>query len=337
MRGILDRYSHGRGAAGVAVVQRPGEHSHATWLPSSLPDEPTFLAYSVTKTIIAVLILLLQDNGRLDIDENLMRWFPQLALSEQMSLRQLLNHTAGVPDYGPLPQYHEAVRVSPSKPWSTEQFAAETFGKGLRFPPGTGWAYSNPGYMLLKQIAEQVAEATFAELVAQRIAEPLNLRRLFVPQSVEDLSTLAPAPSRLLSVDRAFRDTRDYYHPGWVSHGVVASPPSELATFFDALFHGRLISSKSLNEMTTLVPVPVTPSAADRLRKPSQGLGLMADPESPWGSVWGHNGGGPGYTASAFHASGLGGVSVCAMGAIEEGFDAEEVVFDVLDLFLSNT
>jgi D-alanyl-D-alanine carboxypeptidase len=336
MRGILNRYSDGRDAAGVAVVQRPGEQPQSIWLPSSLPDEPMFLAYSVTKTVIAVLILLLQDERQLDIDENPTRWFSQLAGSEQMSLRQLLNHTAGVPDYGSLPQYHEAVRVSPSTPWSTEQFAAETFGKGLSFPPGTDWAYSNPGYMLLKQIAEQVAEATFADLVAQRIAEPLKLRRLFVPQSVADLSSLAPAPSRLLSVDRAFCDIRDYYHPGWVSHGVVASPPSELAAFLDALFHGRLISSKSLNEMTRLVPVPVTPSATDRLRKPSQGLGLMADPESPWGSVWGHNGGGPGYTTSAFHAPGLGGVSVCAMGAIEEGFDAEEVVFNVLDSFLPN-
>ena len=334
MSGILSRHIKGRGVAGVAVVQKSGEQSQSTWLPSSLPDEPTFLAYSITKTIIAVLILLLQDERRLDIDDNLMRWFPQFAGSEQMSIRQLLNHTAGVPDYGPLPQYHEAVRTSPSTPWSIEQFAAETFGKGLSFPPGTGWAYSNPGYMLLKQIAEQVAETTFADLVAKRIAEPLQLHRLFVPQSVGDLSSLAPGPSRLLSVDRTPRDTRDHYHPGWVSHGVVASPPSELAVFLDALFHGRLISANSLDEMTTLIPVPVTPAATDRLRKPSQGLGLMADPESPWGPVWGHNGGGPGYNTSAFHAPELGGVSVCAMGAIEEGFDAEQVVFEVLDSFV---
>jgi D-alanyl-D-alanine carboxypeptidase len=211
------------------------------------------------------------------------------------------------------------------------------FRQGVELPACTGWAYSNPGYMLLKQIAEQVAETTFAELVAKRIAEPLQLSRLFVPQSVEDLSSLAPAPSRLLSVDRASRDMRDYYHPGWVSHGVVAAPPSELAAFLDALFHGRLISAKSLDEMTQLVPVPVTPSATDRLRKPSQGLGLMADPESPWGPVWGHNGGGPGYNTSAFHASELGGVSVCAMGAIEEGFDAEKVVFEVLDTFVQES
>lgn len=57
----------------------------------------------------------------------------------------------------------------------------------------------------------------------------------------------------------------------------------------------------------------------------------MGDPGSPWGLAVGHNGGGPCYSASAFHAFDLGGASVCAMGAIEEGFSAEDMVFDVLD------
>jgi D-alanyl-D-alanine carboxypeptidase len=57
----------------------------------------------------------------------------------------------------------------------------------------------------------------------------------------------------------------------------------------------------------------------------------MADPASPWGLTVGHNGGGPCYTASAFHAVDLGGVSVCAMGAIEDDFTTEGVVADILD------
>jgi len=87
-----------------------------------------------------------------------------------------------------------------------------------------------------------------------------------------------------------------------------------------------------------LVIVPTDPSEApskqdarSRRGKPSYGLGLMGDPVSPWGLAVGHNGGGPCYSASAFHAFDLGGASVCAMEAIEEGFNAEAVVFDVLD------
>jgi D-alanyl-D-alanine carboxypeptidase len=57
----------------------------------------------------------------------------------------------------------------------------------------------------------------------------------------------------------------------------------------------------------------------------------MGDPDSPWGLTLGHNGGGPCYSASAFHAINLGGASVCVMGAIEAGFNAEDLVFDILD------
>jgi D-alanyl-D-alanine carboxypeptidase len=57
----------------------------------------------------------------------------------------------------------------------------------------------------------------------------------------------------------------------------------------------------------------------------------MGDPESPWGLLLGHNGGGPCYSASAFHSVELGGMTVCAMGATEEGFSAEEIVAGVLD------
>jgi len=115
-----------------------------------------------------------------------------------------------------------------------------------------------------------------------------------------------------------------------------------LVRFLDALFRGELISQDSLAEMTNLVVVPTDPQAssepdlASRRGKPSYGLGLMADPESPWGLIAGHNGGGPCYSASAFHAFDLNDASVCVMGAIEEGFSAEELVFDVLDLLAAS-
>jgi D-alanyl-D-alanine carboxypeptidase len=328
---IINRPVERRGAAGIATMGATAE-PEVVWLPASAHDEPGYLAYSITKTFTAALLLLLRDEGRLTLDDRLLRWFPRITGSDRISLRQLLNHTAGIPDYGGLRSYHDDVRACPSTPWSFERFAAETFERGLRFEPGTGWAYSNPGYMLLKRIAEEVAETTYATLISDRIARPLGLQRTFVPESLEDLLSLAPAPSRALALDGTPREVRDHYHPGWVSHGVVASTPSEIARFFDALFCAHLVSSQSLQEMTTLVPVPeraVEPPL--RWGKPSYGLGIMGDPASSWGLLWGHNGGGPGYRASAFHAPDLGGVSVCAMCALEEDSKAEELVFAVFD------
>ena len=329
---ILEQQVEGRGTAGIAVITAGTAEPVTAWVPGSADEEPAYLAYSITKTFIAALVLLLRDERRVSLDDRLARWFPALAGAERISLRQLLNHTAGVPDYGGVRAYHDDVRASPSTPWSFERFVAETLEKGLSFEPGSGWAYSNPGYMFLKRVTEQVGGGSFATLIIERIARPLGLVRTFVPESVGDLATLAPAFSRSLADDAAPRDIRDSYHPGWVSHGVVASTPTEIACFFDALFRGHLISSASLQELTTLVPISAARVEPGPWSRPAYGLGIMADAASRWGRLWGHNGGGPGYTTSAFHAPDLGGASVCAMCALEEAPGAEQLVFAVLDV-----
>jgi D-alanyl-D-alanine carboxypeptidase len=134
----------GRGAASVSVIAQSGTEPQTFWVPES-EVEPAFLAYSITKTFTAALVLQLCEEGRLSLDDRLARWFPRIDRAERISIRQLLNHTAGIPDYGDIRAYHDSVRSSSSTPWSFERFASETFEKGLRFEPGKGWAYSNPG------------------------------------------------------------------------------------------------------------------------------------------------------------------------------------------------
>jgi len=320
-----------RGSGGIAVALGGAAEVSAVWLPATLPDEPRFLTYSITKTFTAALATILGEEGRLSLEDPLSRWFPEIDSSPRISVRMLLNHTAGIPDYGGEEAYHEAVRRSPGRPWSLEEFANHSWRKGLRFEPGAGWAYSNPGYLLVKRILESVAGESYADLVRSRICRGLGLRRTFVPESLADLSSLAPTTSTLLSPDREPLDVRACYHPGWVSHGVVASTPSEVASFLQALFSGRLVRERSMRELVTLVPVPHGPP---RWRKPSYGLGVMADPESPLGPLFGHNGGGPGYDGSAFHAPRLvpGGATICALCAVEDDFLAENLVLDAFEL-----
>jgi D-alanyl-D-alanine carboxypeptidase len=326
----------GRGAASVSVLWPDASEPITVWTPETT-EEPAFLAYSVTKTFTSALVLILAEEDRLHLDDPLARWYGNVDGAEDISLRQLLNHTAGIRDYGGLASYHESVRASPARPWSFERFVAETVERGLLFEPGQGWAYSNPGYMLVKRIVEDVAGRSYRQLIAERIAGPLRLRKTFVAESLDDLATLAPGTSSLLDPASTPRDIRTHYHPAWVSHGVVASTSSDLVRFLHGLFRGGLLSQSSLDEMLTLVPVPIDPGTATSddapllPARPGYGLGVMGDPETPWGLIGGHNGGGPCYSASAFHAFGLGGVSVCAMGAIEREFSAERVVAGVFD------
>jgi len=316
-----------RGAASASLIQRAGSRPETAWLPAS-SHEPAFLAYSITKMFLAVAVLQMSEDKHMDLEDPLARWFPYIASADRISVRRLLNHTAGIPDYGGLRAYHDSVRTTPSTPWTFERFAAETFERGLCFEPGGGWRYSNPGYMLIKRIVEETAGASFRDVVAERIAKPLGLQRTVVAESLEDLNALATGMSQQLSVDNDLRDVRQHYHPGWVSHGVVASTASELALFLDRLFAGDILSADSLDQMTTLVPVPVAPPPHGG--QPSYGLGLMGNPGSSCGRLLGHNGGGPGYSASAFHARDRDGASVCVMAAIEDDFRPEDVVLAIL-------
>ncbi len=331
LSGILTSAAAGRGAASVSVIDSVGRACGA-WTPETTL-EPAFLAYSITKTFTATLILKLCEERTLALEDRLANWFPDIASADRISIRQLLNHTSGIPDYGGIRAYHEDVRSSPSVPWTFERFAAETFHKGLLFDPGAGWAYSNPGYMLVKRIAEEVTAKPYRALIAD-LVRPLGLKRTFVAESIDDLALLAPGTSSLLSPDGSPREARAHYHPGWVSHGVVASTASECVLFIDALFNGHIISRGSLREMLELVDLSGgdEPGGDFPLRpvKPGYGLGVMGDPASPWGRTFGHSGGGPCYSASAFHTFDHGGFSVCTMAAIE-GFNPEQVVAAVLD------
>lgn len=315
------------GFISMAAISGTSPEPVVSWAQADVEDEPGYLIYSITKTFVSTLFLQLQDEGRISLDDPLAHWFPNIVRSEKILIRQLLNHTAGIPDYGELRSYHDAVRASPSMPWTFERYAAETFEKGLGFEPGTNWAYSNPGYMLLRGIVENVGDATFAQLISDRIAEPLGLQRTYVAESLADLASLAPCESQALAPDGNPRDVRDCYHPGWVSHGVMASTPSEIVRFFDALFRGQLVSLESLQQMKALVPVP---GKWPPWVKPSYGLGLTGDPESPWGPVWGHGGEGPGYRTSVIYAPELGNLSLCAMCSTETA-RAEGLIFQTLD------
>ncbi|HXA95480.1 MAG TPA: serine hydrolase domain-containing protein [Candidatus Dormibacteraeota bacterium] len=282
-------------AAAVAVAE-PGIQApiRAAWLPGDLDQEPSFLIYSITKTFIAALALLLCEDGRLSLADPLSRWMPAVPRSDAITIRHLLGHTSGIPDYGGIATYHEAVRRAPRCPWSFEDFARATWETGLLFEPGAGWTYSNPGYMILRRIVEAVGGATHAELVRDRIGRPLGLARTHVVDSPEQLRDLAPSLSRLLDPDREPRDVRELYHPGWVSHGVIASTASEVAIFLRALLGGALLSPESVARMTSGTSLPAAPP---RWHRPVYGLGLMGD-TLPSGALWGHNGGGPGYEAS---------------------------------------
>lgn len=261
------------------------------------PDSP-FIIYSVTKTYLAVAALRLVERGVLALDCPIDRWLPTVPHASEMTLRHLLRHASGLPDYGGLPDYHAAVRRGDA-PWSEEEYLARTRADQLLFPPGQGWQYSNIGYMVVRRLLETVCRAPLAEIIQAEICHPLSLSATRVLTSDAELADLVFAPSiELGSVEQPV-SVADHYSLGWIAHGAIASTVAETAMFFEALFANKLLSPALLREMCTSTPLPVMPDRP--FRRPGYGMGLQID--SGWGSMvaYGHSGGGPGARICALH------------------------------------
>lgn len=303
-------------ATSVVDVEAPAD-ARTTAVGSGLDGDELFPIYSVTKTLIATAVMMLVEHGRIGLDDPVQNWLPHLPLGTPVTVRQLLNHTAGLPDYGAMPEYAAALRADAASPWSREDFLARTLGRGLVFPPGGGWAYSNVGYLCLVMLLEQEHGVPLGEVLRREIFAPLSLERTSVAVTPDDMAVLTPAWSRAISPDEEPVEVSRCYHPGWVSHGLVLSTAAELARLVDALFLGRLVGTESLDQMTGAVLLPFDHPL---FGCPGYGLGLMVDAAAP-GLLAGHGGGGPGYSAGALHVMDEGGgrVTAVALAASELG------------------
>ncbi len=210
-----------------------------------LETSARFYIYSITKSLIAAAILRLVEQGRLALDAPVQAYLPDTLLDTPVTLRQLLRHSGGIPDYGGMPAYTEALRADPANPWTADEFLQKTLHQGLRFAPGEGWAYSNPGFLLLRQVIETVQGTTLRNALRDLIFAPLGISQPIVAETLEDAEALTPGYSSFFATDGALHDVRALYHPGWVSHGVVIATAAELAQVLDAIFSGTLLGASS--------------------------------------------------------------------------------------------
>lgn len=309
-------------SAGIGYATRDGSQP--------LDASARFSAYSITKTVIATIVMRLVEDGALSLDDPIDAHLPQLPIDTPVSIRQILNHIGGLPDYGGLAGYHDAVRDHPESPWTSDQFLEWTLANGLLFEPGNGWRYSNIGYMLLRLMIERITRRSFREAVRDYLAQPFGLRELTVIDSLHDVVALTPGYSATIPGDGAVENVIARYHPGWVSHGLVVATAPELARFVEMLFGGGIVEQNSLTAMLTAERVPDT---HPWMTTPSYGLGLMIDLSNRFGLVAGHTGGGPGYSTAAYHFPDVGGHRVTSVALVNrDGSDiATDIAFSMVE------
>lgn len=264
--------------------------------------------WSFTKTVLAAASLLLVNKGKLTLDERLK--------NQPLTLRQLLQHRAGVPDYGPLPEYHTAV-ARKNEPWTEKELLQRVNAEKLLFVPGEGWAYSNVGYLYVRRLIEEASEEEIGMALHRLIFSPLGLAGVRFAREPVDLANTAWG-------------NKEGYHPGWVYHGLLIGTPTEAVLLLHRLMTGDLLSKNLLKTMCERHPLggemPGRP-----WRTAGYGLGLMIDIASSAGKCCGHTGQGPDSTVAVYHFPSFDPPRTAAVFAsIEEQGVVEKKVIDLV-------
>ncbi|MGW0635390.1 serine hydrolase domain-containing protein [Nocardia salmonicida] len=258
--------------------------------------EGHFRIGSLTKTLVATVVLMLVGEERLELDDTVQQWIPEMLHGNgndgaAITVRQLLQHTSGIhenpPEMATADDYYR-FRYQVRDP-------RETVASAMRHPPdfapGTGWSYSNVGYVLLGMIIERVVDRPWNDEVRARILEPLGLRDTHWPGD----TAVLPAPHargyQQFEVDGPLIDVTELVDAD-ASAGYL-STTADVGTFYRSLLGGTLLRPEELAQMR--ITVPVDGVAGQVWPGAGYGLGLFSVPLSCGGTYWMHNGGQTGF------------------------------------------
>ncbi len=280
------------GAPSVSVaVVRDGALAYAHAYGQARLDPPraatTHTRYavdSVSKAFTAAAVLLLQQDGRLRLDDPVARYLPRLSGAGAVTIRQLLSHTAGIRDYWP----QDYVPVEMTRPTGLDALLAEWGTRPLDFPPGTDWQYSNTGYVAAGAIVQAVSGQPLMRVLQDRIFAPLHMDRVTqddtapLPRTdAEAVTRYALGPPRPAAKEAA----------GWLfGASELAMDPSTLALWDISLMDRSLLTPASYDEMTR--PVILRSGRDTRY-----GLGLELG-QADGRHEWSHDGAGSGFLAA---------------------------------------
>jgi CubicO group peptidase (beta-lactamase class C family) len=232
--------------------------------------------WSFTKTVIATAALALVRDGRLALDDTL----PGRAFT----LRQLLQHRAGVAEYGGIAEYHAAVKRD-EVPWPVATLLARAQADTPRYPPGEGWGYSNIGYLFVRELIERTCGQDLDTALRTLVLTPLGVTGPRIAMARADLADVEMGGVS--------------YHPGWVYHGLMVGRVADAALLLDRLLTGDLLPPELQAAMRDGFglggPVEGRPWAA-----PAYGLGTMCGAARNGRTVIGHTGGGPGSVIAVY-------------------------------------
>jgi CubicO group peptidase (beta-lactamase class C family) len=252
MEQVVQSYVDNKQFMGSALVARDGKvllskgygFANLEWDVANSPASK-FRLGSITKQFTAACILLLEERGKLKVDDPVKKYMADApAAWDKVTIFNLLTHTSGIPSFTGFPDYRstEAIETTPAK------LVARFRDKPLEFQPGEKWNYSNSGYVLLGYLIEKISQQSYSDFVQENIFNPLGMK-----DSGYDSNSA-------IILHRASGYTpgaKGPIHAGYIdmtipfSAGALYSTTEDLLRWEQGLMGGKLLSAASLQKMTT--------------------------------------------------------------------------------------
>ena len=303
---VIDKYTKA-GLPGIAILVRD---KNGLWVGTSgkadieqnIPMKPCIIskAASTTKTFIGTLTLLMAEEGKLNLDDNIEKWVPKKVIDEVKNaklstVRMLLNHTSGIADVIDDQGFYLAVLNNPSHNWTSEELIKYVSGDEPIFAAGTDVEYSNTNYLLLAMILDKVTGQNHSIALREKILNPLKLSNSYYFWH-------DPLPPNTA------QGYFDFYNNGTIlnltnyntgsgnGYGGLYTTVYDLQTFIEALVRDKkILTQQSLDQMLTF-------TKEDESYHRANGLGIFKDflERDPDQFGYGHRGRDLGYTADMY-------------------------------------
>jgi len=224
----------------LAYAKAFGTADLAEGRPASV--ETRYAVGSISKQFTAAALLMLEEQGKLSLDDRVSQYFPDLTRAGEVTIRQLLSHTSGYEDYAP----QDYIIPEWTRPTTPEAVLDHWAKKPLDFDPGTKWQYSNTNFVLAAQIFEKVSGRSLVQFLREKIFAPLDMQSASAwppgqPADATAYTRYAVGPPR-----PAQREAAGWYYGA----GELAMTPTDLAKWDIAFLGRKILSARSWDELT---------------------------------------------------------------------------------------
>jgi CubicO group peptidase (beta-lactamase class C family) len=196
---------------------------------------------SISKTFTAIGILMLQEEGKLNINDRIAKYFPQYPGWNEITLKHLLQHTSGIKELTDI----EPFKSSKGKDWTPQEIVAGIAGEPLDFEPGQKAKYSNTGCIILGLVIEKVTGISYGDFLAAKIAKPLGMAHTTLGSN----NTIIPKRVSGYAYDGSLMNAEYASLIFPYASGGILSTPSDLMKLAKVFRGEALLKEKSIREM----------------------------------------------------------------------------------------